>query len=236
MNETSLPARQAGRSEADDLFNRLFPEVIESDANTSDVVPQSTGHFLTLVHPDEEIEATLLQPEQLVPASRGTQDLNDEERFGNESPLACEPSEPLNESFESLHGLCDGHSMGVDISIRPIAEQIIDEFVTEESIPMFDVQTGEQESISDESVDHQETWKLPSPDAPAASQVPVEVPHQIGGGKLVPTKLTWRPGDPFGDSVKVRKGAFKWETMLTTACVTAACGMACIWLLRTVLA
>ncbi len=61
------------------------------------------------------------------------------------------------------------------------------------------------------------------------------VPQRIGSGKLAPTKLSWKPGDPFGCSDDPTR-RFRWELMLTTACVTAMCGLTCIWLLRTILA
>ncbi|MBI5764860.1 MAG: hypothetical protein HZA51_15190 [Planctomycetes bacterium] len=79
-------------------------------------------------------------------------------------------------------------------------------------------------------------------DAPVAVSKPAAVVgsqrgpirHRIGSGKLAPTKLNWKPGDPFGCSDDARR--FRWEVMLTTACVTAMCGLTCIWLLRTILA
>jgi hypothetical protein len=63
----------------------------------------------------------------------------------------------------------------------------------------------------------------------------VTTPKRIGSGQLVPARLTWRPGDPFGGDGK-GPTRFRWEVMLTSACVTAACGLGCIWLLRTLLA
>lgn len=61
-------------------------------------------------------------------------------------------------------------------------------------------------------------------------------PKRIGSGQLVPARLTWRPGDPFGDIGGNGPRRFRWDVMLTSAGVTAACGLACIWLLRTLLA
>lgn len=65
---------------------------------------------------------------------------------------------------------------------------------------------------------------------------PGVAPKQIGSGRLVPARLTWKPGDPFAGSKKTKPNQFRWEVMLTSACVTAACGLGCIWLLRTILA
>ncbi len=58
-------------------------------------------------------------------------------------------------------------------------------------------------------------------------------PKRIGSGRLVPSRLTWKPKDPFAD-VKPKTRRFRWEIMLTTACGTAVCGMGAIWLLRAV--
>lgn len=62
------------------------------------------------------------------------------------------------------------------------------------------------------------------------------LPKRIGDGRLVPARLTWRPGDPFGSTDGTGRRRFRWDVMLTSAGITAACGMACIWLLRTLLA
>jgi len=61
-------------------------------------------------------------------------------------------------------------------------------------------------------------------------------PKRIGKGTLVRTRLTWKPGDPFGDSGEKPGSAFRWELMLASACVTAAGGLFCVWLLHSILA
>lgn len=61
-------------------------------------------------------------------------------------------------------------------------------------------------------------------------------PKRIGSGRLVPARLTWKPGDPFGDGDRRSVGPFRWDVMLTSASITAAAGLICIWLLRTLLA
>ncbi len=65
---------------------------------------------------------------------------------------------------------------------------------------------------------------------------PAAAPRRIGSGELVPARLTWRPGDPFAGSESANRRRFRWDVMLTSACITAGCGLACIWLLRTILA
>lgn len=68
----------------------------------------------------------------------------------------------------------------------------------------------------------------------AAPEKKAAPPVRVGSGQLQPTKLNWKPGEPFGDSAAASR-RFRWELMLTTACGTAACGLAGIWLLRTLL-
>jgi hypothetical protein len=62
------------------------------------------------------------------------------------------------------------------------------------------------------------------------------VPKRIGSGRLVPAKLTWKPRDPFACPSKPKAQRFRWELMLTAACITAVCGLGCVWILRTLLA
>ncbi|MFH1418565.1 MAG: hypothetical protein ABII12_09815 [Planctomycetota bacterium] len=83
----------------------------------------------------------------------------------------------------------------------------------------------------------------PMPPLPSPGQIarlgigtPGVVPRRIGRGRLVPARLTWKPGDPFAASAQEVKYSFRWELMLTAACVTAVCGLGCVWLLRTLLA
>jgi len=73
---------------------------------------------------------------------------------------------------------------------------------------------------------------------PVVPPVPRELkaapPIRVGSGQLSSGRPNWKPGDPFGESV-MDAPRFRWELMLTTACGTAACGLAGIWLLRTLL-
>lgn len=79
---------------------------------------------------------------------------------------------------------------------------------------------------------------LPFRPAPAktSSPSPGKTPDRIGQGKLVAARLTWKPGDPFGDGRPRSVERFSWESMLTSACITAACGLLCVWLLHSILA
>lgn len=64
---------------------------------------------------------------------------------------------------------------------------------------------------------------------------PGHPPRRIGRGLLVPARLTWKPGDPFGGEGEHAAESFRWDAMLTSACVTAVSGLVFIWLLRSVL-
>ena len=80
---------------------------------------------------------------------------------------------------------------------------------------------------------------LPSPGSIAkiGEQKTGTAPKRIGSGRLVPARLTWKPGDPFAGTVnRLAKRRFRWEIMLTSASITAASGMGCAWLLRAIFA
>lgn len=79
---------------------------------------------------------------------------------------------------------------------------------------------------------------LPSLDGIVSQGVrkPGVAPRRIGSGRLVPARLTWKPGDPFAGRAERAGKPFRWELMLTAACITSASGLGCIWLLRTILA
>jgi hypothetical protein len=70
----------------------------------------------------------------------------------------------------------------------------------------------------------------------ARSARPAVAPKRIGSGCLVPARLTWKPRDPFAAGGRSGMERFRWELMLTSACITAVCGLGCVWLLRTLLA
>ena len=83
----------------------------------------------------------------------------------------------------------------------------------------------------------------PMPELPARGDIArlgtkrqAAAPKQIGRGKLVPARLTWKPGDPFGQDCERRPDRFRWELMLTSACITAASGLICVWLLHSLFA
>lgn len=67
-------------------------------------------------------------------------------------------------------------------------------------------------------------------------QAPLEAPKRIGSGNLVPARLTWKPGDVFGDGAPGARQKFRWESMLRSACITASCGLLGVWLLHSIFA
>ncbi len=113
----------------------------------------------------------------------------------------------------------DDHSASEDVILcEPVGILSVEEAAgTEESAADDEILTESVESVT------------------AYSLRTANTPKRIGSGQLVPARLTWRPGDPFGGDAS-GKSRFRWEVMLTSACVTAACGLGCIWLLRTLLA
>lgn len=69
--------------------------------------------------------------------------------------------------------------------------------------------------------------------APAISHAnPKRPPRRIGHGKLVASRVQWRPGDPFGQATRAPVRGFEWNRMVRSACVTAACGLILVWLLH----
>jgi len=76
----------------------------------------------------------------------------------------------------------------------------------------------------------------PSPSVPASPRKSPDTPKRIGDGKLVQSRLTWKPGDPFADPARSAgmPGRFRWELMLSTACGTAVFGLAFFWIMRMV--
>ncbi|MCA9255624.1 MAG: hypothetical protein KDA33_08290 [Phycisphaerales bacterium] len=57
-------------------------------------------------------------------------------------------------------------------------------------------------------------------------------PRRIGNGKLVSSRVQWRPGDPFGQAARAPVRGFQWKRMFQSACVTAGSGLILVWLLH----
>lgn len=206
----------------------------------NDIAPLEPRPSLTLVHDeDDDIEEAILrdhsQPlDTVVPtiaelAATLDEDEDDhdawpwEDEVESSKDIAVQENEDASPSETAAHrptGLCreDDHSASEDV------------ILCEPTAVLGDESTFElEESAEAAAIDHA------ADAAPAYALKTGNTPKRIGSGQLVPARLTWRPGDPFGSDAK-GKSRFRWELMLTSACVTAACGLGCIWLLRTLLA
>jgi hypothetical protein len=102
--------------------------------------------------------------------------------------------------------------------------------------PAVIIEAAQFKDAADESCSRGRSTTVEGGLAGSGFAQPTMTPKRIGSGELVPARLTWRPGDPFGDTGESGMRRFRWDLMLTSAGVTAACGLACIWLLRTLLA
>lgn len=101
-----------------------------------------------------------------------------------------------------------------------------------------DILQAEDTTDAPEQPSETSTSDMPFHPAPTRTSLPSpgKTPDRIGQGKLVAARLTWKPGDPFGDGRPRSVQRFSWEAMLTSACITAACGLLCVWLLHSILA
>lgn len=230
-----------GSAAAQPKEGTLFYEaVIEPRRNPveagNDIAPLEPRPSLTLVHEDDDIEEAILRDhseplDTIVPtiaelAASPDEDEHDawpwEDEVESSKDIAVRENEdtPASEvAAPRPTPLCreDDHSASEDVILCEPTAVLGDESI---------VELEESAEAAIESVGEV---------APAYALKTVNTPKRIGSGQLVPARLTWRPGDPFGSDAK-GKSRFRWELMLTSACVTAACGLGGIWLLRTLLA
>lgn len=207
----------------------------------NDVAPLEPRPSLTLVHDeDDDLEEAILrdhsQPlDTLVPTI---------------AELASPPAEddhdtwPWEDEVESSKDLIEQEEVSLPTSVQPSAtaanrgdalcreddhSAYEDVILCEPTAVLGDQSNADLDECGDEAT-------IPHDAQPLAYELKtVNTPRRIGSGQLVPARLTWRPGDPFGGDAAAR-ARFRWELMLTSACVTAACGLGGIWLLRTLLA
>lgn len=102
-------------------------------------------------------------------------------------------------------------------------------------------ESEEDDAAQDEAV-QEEMAAAVAPQLPPPGEIArlgvrgsTRAPKRIGSGRLVPARLTWKPGDPFATPTAPKRAPFRWELMLTSACITAVCGLGCVWLLRNLL-
>lgn len=237
MNESPLSggmlAQELQRDLEDlDLFREALTKMKETAASDAGLL-QDDRPKLTLVRPEDHDESsTCLSPDDTVDTA-AVSDL--EEDFGE---LWLESLTGNVAQDATVSGVAY-KTLGVDVTSEHASTDRIDEdheFHNHDHSAVEDVVISnplESPNVLDDTANSEAPVVVSKPAAAvAAPRGPIR--HRIGSGKLAPTKLNWKPGDPFGCSDDARR--FRWEVMLTTACVTAMCGLSCIWLLRTILA
>ncbi|RIK68247.1 MAG: hypothetical protein DCC65_03375 [Planctomycetota bacterium] len=147
---------------------------------------------------------------------------------------------PIQDTLDAFARTDESEAASEPVAIEPSplsdAEPATCE-VSENSQPVTAVVIAASEKSSTPTAESSEVAAgLAAEAATAGSVRPPHTPKRIGSGQLVPARLTWKPGDPFGDSDGRGRRRFRWDVMLTSAGITAACGMFCIWVLRTLLA
>lgn len=248
MHSSSVPAGPEGSSsEAEQRQPSLFdPATRETEKQLETTTAPTPGS-------DDQPHLSLVRPsdDELLPEPEGDESPACEEscRWQDEAgvpdggddsttPSAAdfagsdESSDTVDPSDDRLDDFDDD-----DASSPSYAEE--ETAVAKEDVPVhMEDAPGPEKNIASPGVTDR-----PKPEPPPQGSIarqgvrgPGIAPKRIGSGRLVPARLTWKPGDPFAASRKTSRSQFRWEVMLTAACVTAACGLGCIWLLRTILA
>ncbi|HKQ48977.1 MAG TPA: hypothetical protein VJZ71_12975 [Phycisphaerae bacterium] len=231
-----------GSAAAQPKEGTLFYEaVIEPRRNPveagNDIAPLEPRPSLTLVHEeDEDIEEAILRDhseplDTIVPTIAELAALPDEDEHD------AWPWEDEVESSKDIAVQEEGTPESDTVAHRPAPLCREDDHSASEDVILCEPTAvlGDESTVElEESTDTAMIDDVAAA-APAYALKTVNTPKRIGSGQLVPARLTWRPGDPFGSDAR-GKSRFRWELMLTSACVTAACGLGCIWLLRTLLA
>ena len=262
MSENSLSSGAAARSSQTglddvDLFSDALDRLQDDGGPASDaslVVEERPR--LTLVRPEDHDEAAsekATTPSDVADSPDDDDPLLDPDEYGElwlDSAQCATATDNLSsaEPPEEMPAVSEAFELETDIGDL---SDVADEFFGHDLSAVDDVilsnPLAEAEAINAllDAPTLEEAGMEPASASPVASEsvsIPNEAmgltkapPERIGSGKLAPAKLNWKPGDPFGcieeDAVR-----FRWELMLTTACVTAVCGLGCIWLLRTILA
>ena len=230
-----------------DLFGQALerPARLRSDDFESDAPSASDASLMSADRP----RLSLVRPE----------DHDDQSEVSETDSILAEPSNQVSTELSESLGELWGQSL--DFDAKDCSESRSADISLDERLPPLS-ETFELDDLLPVELDR----NLPAPVEPSGdtsdaecitisnplAEVPIAAsavaktspaagltapaPQRIGSGRLSPTKLTWKPGDPFGGSRESTAGRFRWEIMLTTACVTALCGLACIWMLRTILA
>jgi hypothetical protein len=229
MNESALTNRPAQQETPSSEDLPLFEHNADATRDAADAVLPK----LTLVHSDEfdvdDFEGTPAQAgafvvdEAIAPASEAAADqwpwvkedtldiIRDDSADQFEGPDPVQSSPAANASVNE--SVIDDLSAVEDVVLsNPLAES--HQVDAPADLPEVAIETS----------------------TPTAFTTTASAPRTIGSGRLVPARLTWKPGDPFAGVVSDVPHHFRWELMLTAACITSVCGLGCIWLLRTLLA
>lgn len=229
----------AAESPADAQVESVEQEMLDDDTTFAGEMPESDeGEHCSIDDEDEHGNIDDEDEEEYEPAGMmGVEDDLEAEEASQEEDLSAYA---LNESF-----VAEAESPATELSVMPESSE---PHGHEESAGLLELvsshcdghSAGIDISIASEPP-RSAAWTAAPDSAVAAGAVCAAAkvntaPGRIGEGKLIPSRLTWKPRELFGGAAARRADPFKWEVMLTTACVTAACGMVGIWLLRSVLA
>lgn len=230
----TLPLRLDGVDLFGQALDSLHPESTESQTVSDAGLIHDEGPRLSLVRPEDYEDIPLEDAQDSLDSVYGAPSPSVDV---NEMPTLTSDNLPLSESFElddlpSIdHLLNQECSESECITIANPRGETRQSFVAEEPAEL-DISPAALESIQ---VPAAVSAPSAAKSAPSTG-LTAPAPQKIGSGRLNSAKLSWKPGDPFGCSNESMRGRFRWEIMLTTACVTALCGLACIWVLRTILA
>lgn len=248
MNESPLSggmlAQELQRDLEDlDLFREALTKMKEDATSASDAgLVVDDRPRLTLVRPEDHEEAssasllddTTVMDEPSKPDEDDYGELWLESLTGNaghESTVSGATSETTCALIDERADVDSASELADDAEYHQHDHSAVEDVVMENPL----VEAMELDEANEEAQPIQTLVASASKPAATLGVQRHPVPQRIGSGKLAPTKLNWKPGDPFGCSEDPAR-RFRWELMLTTACVTAMCGLTCIWLLRTILA
>lgn len=209
----------------------LFPH--DDHSATQDIIqchPAAGGNTMNDTGTDNH-RSTPATPEPLsenapkpsiVTHAAGDHDLGEMARLGDEPTL--------------------GEPVISDVDMAALRDAIDDRQATTSASSLFPDTAPDKHADSSTSARDAKMRPMPTLPAPGSiaklgEQKIGTAPKRIGSGRLVPARLTWKPGDPFAGTVeRYAKRRFRWEVMLTSASITAASGMGCAWLLRAIFA
>lgn len=169
-------------------------------------------------------------------------------------PMRLE-SDRLSDGFEDTYGHALGDVSSVqDLIVATGAEGspalgAVQSAPIEVSGPSVERPELEWEELPDERADPAIDAKTPTgrpmPPLPRPGEIlaiangsaQMATPARIGRGRLVASRLTWKPGDPFADGKPAEgRPRFKWWLMLACAGGTVVVGMGTIWVINRFLA